>query len=257
LATGNGTATVQCGIVVDSSNSSAATANGNGCITATAITIVGNYGGHSNGCGFSPTPVTGQPSVPDPLSYLAAPTVGSCDYTNYNVSIGIATINPGVYCGGIAVSGAATILYLNPGTYVLNGGGLVVSGQANVIGTGVMFYNTGDATHTYAPVSMTGGSITALVAPVSGAYEGILFFQDRSISSTATNIIAGGTLSIYTGALYFPTTALSYTGNSLQNGGYTLIVAQTLSFSGITALSADYSTLPDGSPIKGGVAFGE
>ena len=257
FATGNGTATVQCGIVVDSSNSSAATANGNACITATAITIVGNYGGHSNGCGFQPAPVTGAPFVPDPLSYLTAPTIGPCDQTNYAVSGGIVTLNPGVYCGGIAVSGASTIVYLNTGTYVLNGGGLVVSGQANIIGTGVTFYNTGDASHIYAPISMTGGSITSLIAPVSGAYEGILFFQDRSISSTATNLISGGSLSIYTGALYFPTTPLSYAGNSLQNGGYTLIVAQTLTFAGISAMSADYSTLPDGSPIKGGVAFGE
>jgi hypothetical protein len=104
---------------------------------------------------------------------------------------------------------------------------------------------------------MTGGSITALAAPLTGAYAGILFFQDRSISSVATNIIAGGTASIYSGAMYFPTTALSYAGNSLQNGGYTLIVAKTLTFAGLSALSADYSTLPDGSPIKGGVAFGE
>jgi Putative Flp pilus-assembly TadE/G-like len=257
FATGNGTPTVQCGIVVDSSNSTAATANGNACVTATAITIVGNYGGHSNGCGFQPTPVTGAPSVPDPLSYLTAPTVGPCDHTNYAVSGGIVTLNPGVYCGGIAINGASTIVYLNAGTYVLNGGGLVINGQANVTGTGVMFYNTGDASHIYAPVSINGGSITTLVAPVSGPYEGILFFQDRSISSTTTNMFNGGALSIYTGALYFPTTPLSYAGNSLQNGGYTLIVAKTLTFAGISALSADYSTLPDGSPIKGGVAFGE
>jgi hypothetical protein len=257
LATGNGNATVRCGIVVDSSSSTAAAANGNGCISATAITIVGNYNSKSNGCGLQPTPTTGNSVVPDPLAYLTPPTVGPCDQTNYALSIGTATINPGVYRGGITISGAATILYVNPGTYVLNGGGLAVSGQANIIGTGVMFYNTGNATHPYAPLSLTGGSITALIAPVSGPYEGILFFQDRSISSTVDNIIAGGSLSIYTGALYFPKTPLRYAGNSLQNGGYTIIVTKTLTFAGISALSADYSTLPDGSPIKGGVAFGE
>ena len=257
MATGNGTAAVQCGIVVDSTSSTAVQANGNGCITATAITVVGSYSSNSNGCGLQPTPTAGSSYVSDPLSYLTAPTVGACNYTNYAVSLGVVYLSPGVYCGGITVSGAATVVYFSPGTYILNGGGLNVSGQANLIGTGVTFYNTGDASHAYAPVSLTGGSITALSAPTTGDYAAILFFQDRSITSTSVNTIAGGTATIYDGAFYFPTTPVRYSGNSLQNGGYTLIVADTLTFAGLAALSSDYSTLPGGSPIHDGVTFGE
>jgi hypothetical protein len=260
VAAGNGNAQIRCGVMVDSSNSKAAEASGNGCISAIAITIVGNYNSSSNGCGLSPTPVTGAPTVSDPLAYLTPPPVGACDHVNYNQSGGVVTLNPGVYCGGITISGTSSVLYLNPGTYVMNGGGFSVSSQANIIGNGVTIYNTGSASYAYQPISITGGSTTVLTAPTTGSLAGILFFQDRSItttSKTSVNTIAGGSSTTYTGGLYFPTSALNYSGNSLTNGGYTLIVAKTLSFTGLSALNADYSTLPGGSPIKGGVAFGE
>ena len=42
-----------------------------------------------------------------------------------------ATLDPGVYCGGIAVSGGANVTF-NPGTYIINGGGFVISGGSTV-----------------------------------------------------------------------------------------------------------------------------
>ena len=77
----------------------------------------------------------------------------------------------------------------------MNGGGFSVSSQANIIGNGVTIYNTGSASYAYQPISITGGSTTVLTAPTTGSLAGILFFQDRSItttSKTSVNTIAGG-----------------------------------------------------------------
>ena len=72
-----------------------------------------------------------------------APTVGSCDYTNYSQTGNLnLTINHGVYCGGITLVGNVN-LTLNSGTYIINGGGISVTGNSTITGTGVTIYLTG------------------------------------------------------------------------------------------------------------------
>lgn len=56
-----------------------------------------------------------------------------------------------------------------------------IDGGAQVTGTGVTFYNTGDKSHRYAPIQIDGHSKVTLSAPVSGPLAGVLFFQDRAI----------------------------------------------------------------------------
>jgi hypothetical protein len=212
--------------------------------------------------------VTGSPPVPDPFARLQAPAFdGShCDHINYQVPlIGIPppTIDPGVYCGGITSPVASVgTLTLNPGTYILRGGGLQFTGVAILKNAktggdghgGVTFYITGDSTYPYEGVNLTGAAINSLNAPTSGPYEGILFFQDRSIpSSTASahpNTIIGVTLARYEGVLYFPTTKLIYAGANLA--AYTIIVADQIQFplANVTYIYSDYSSLSHGNPIK-------
>ena len=145
----------------------------------------------------------------------------------------------------------ATVTF-NPGTYVLAGGGLTVSGNSTLSGSGVTFYNT-SGSGGYAPISLGGTGTVNLSAPTSGSYKGILFFQDPSVASSQTNgsSIVGNASSTFDGILYFPTTSLSYVGNSSSNG-YTFLIADTISLGGnaTSRLGSDYSTLPDGSPIK-------
>jgi hypothetical protein len=135
-----------CAIVDDSNASKAFGIFGIALWHASSIGIVGNY--DFDLLPFvSPTPVTGIAPVKDPLAHLQAPTVGSnCDHTNYSLGlISIDTISPGVYCGGITISGVA-VLHLQPGTYVVRGGGINVLGAAVMLKTGVTFYLTGDST---------------------------------------------------------------------------------------------------------------
>lgn len=251
--TANGSAVfnAQCGLTVNSSNSKAFITSGGACVKAPQIGVAG--GVSLGNCPPDPTPVLGMVPVADPMAYLQPPAYGGCKTTNYKLTGGTTTIDPGVYCGGITVSGSGTQLKFNPGTYVLNGGGLQVSGGANLQGTGVTFFNTGTTggATKYAAISLTGGGSTSLKAPLTGDLAGILFYQDRTISSTQQNKIAGGASTLFEGTMYFPTTPLDYSGGSSASGAaYTIIVADTVSISGNSAFNSDYSSLPAGSPIK-------
>jgi Flp pilus assembly protein TadG len=241
-----------CGLFVNSNSSRALTTSGGACVTASQIGVVG--GTQVNGC-THPTPVTGVHPVGDPLASVPEPTVGSCNKNNYSLSGGkTATIDAGVYCGGISLSGGSH-LNLNPGTYILNGGGLQVSGGSILVGDGVTFFNTcvGSCPGGYQAISFSGGANNTLSAPTTGSLAGILFFQDRNIPSTQwgkTNTITGGSASTFAGALYFPNTPLSYSGGGSTNAPYTIVVARTLTISGGCTFNRDYSSLPDGSPVK-------
>jgi len=152
--------------------------------------------------------------VNDPLVGLTAPTFSGCDYSSVNVSGGNITFNPGVYCGGISITGQANVTF-NPGTYILNGGGFTSTSNNTVLsGSGVFFYNTSTAGHNFAPISITGGTSLTLTAPTSGDYQGVLFFQDRNVGSGSNNTITGGSNSILSGTVYLPTGDLSFSGNS-------------------------------------------
>ena len=142
----------------------------------------------------------------------------------------------------------------SPGTYVLAGGGLSVTGSSTLSGTGVTFYDT-TGLGGYQPIDLTGSETANLSAPTSSAMEGILFFQDRWIArGSAGATITGSMSSTFDGAVYFPTTALTYTGSS-SSSGYTFLIADTITFTGSTTLGNNYSSLANGSPIKSSTLY--
>ncbi len=243
---GSSSMTLGCGALVDSSSSTALSTNGGGTLTATAIGVVGGY----SGSGMTPTPKSGIAPAPDPLSYLTPPSVGGCDQTNFHASgSGTTTLNHGVYCGGIQISGSGTVIF-NSGLYILDGGGLKMTGSATLSGTEVTFYNTYDGSNSYGGISLSGSAQINLSAPTSGTYEAILFYQDPTVpSSGASSSITGNSSSTFDGAIYFKTTPLSYGGNS-SSSGYTLILGRTVTISGHSTVGANYSSLADGSPIR-------
>ncbi len=256
VVNGNSNLTAQCGILDNSSDYKAAlVTNGGGCLTAKYIGVVGNFKTNSS-CPPAPTPVSGIAGFTDPLAYLQPPTVGACDYpSGFSTSGGTQTIYPGVYCGGINISGGSTDVTFSPGTYIINGGGMSISGGANVHGNGVTFYITGTSS-SFKGVSITGGSNSALIAPTTGTYASILFFQDRSVgsgSSAADSNIAGGSGTDIQGTLYFPTTNLTYAGSSVDSL-YTILIADTVKITNTTIINDTYQTLPNGSsPIHSAI----
>jgi hypothetical protein len=254
--TGSGTVSSSCGIAVDSSSSSALTATGSMTISASSVGVVGNYSLVGSGS-ITPTPITGIATSADPLAYETPPAVGSCTFTNESFTgSSSATLTPGVYCNGISITGSSTVTF-SAGTYVLLGGGLSVAGSASLSGTGVTFYNTKNSSYPYGPISLAGSVTSNFSAPTSGPLAGILFFQDRSVPvGSAASSVVGSASSSWDGALYFPTTALSYVGSS-SGSGYTIIVAYDLTLTGSATMTigSNYSSLPNGSPVKSNALF--
>jgi hypothetical protein len=249
------TVSSSCGIYIDSNSSTALTATGGAHLSAPSISVVGRYT-VNNGATISPSPTTGASPVSNPFSSLPTPSVGSCNYTNYSAGGGATvTLNPGVYCNGINIANGATATF-TAGTYILKGGGFTLGGGAHVSGTGVMFYDTYATGYPYGPINFANGTTETFAAPTTGTYAGILFFQDPTVSPGAASSFAGGTSANLSGTLYFPTTALSFSNGA--SAAYTIIVADSVSFTGGVTLNNNYSSLPGGtSPIKGSVALSE
>jgi hypothetical protein len=245
-ANGNVSVDMTCGITVESSNSAALETKGGACITSTFIRVVGGYNG---GC-LTPTPASGTAASSDPLAgKYPRPTPGSCTATNWHNNS--ASISPGTYCGGITIDGGQSVT-ANPGMYILYGGGLTIAGGGSLSGSGITFFNMdGGSYGTYQPFSLAGNSTTQMVAPTSGTYEGLLFYQDPNLPSkyySKVNSVSGGSSTVFQGTMYLPNTPLTYTGTS--SAAYTIIVADTIKFSGTSSLNADYSSLSNGNPIR-------
>jgi hypothetical protein len=236
VASGSASVSAQCGIWVNSSSSSGIVASGSACIQGGSIGLVASSYSNQSSCPLSPTQTRGLPPISDPLAYVPAPsTSGSCTQTGYTLNGGSATISQGIYCNGITVSGNGT-LTLNSGTYILMGGGLNVQGGSNLIGNGVTFYNTKNSTYSYKPITVSGGSSTNLTAPTSGSLEGMLFFEDRSITSSQKNAVSGTSGTVLQGALYFPNDELDYSGGCSATA-YTILVADIIQFTGPSVLN--------------------
>lgn len=251
------TVTSTCGIFINSSATDALETEGNPStgsyyITSTETSIVGHYQNNGQGS-FSPIPLVGQTAVQDPLKNLAAPSVGSCAHTNYNWSQGTTTLSPGVYCGGINISGG-TVTF-SAGQYILDGGGLQINSANTVVtGSGVSFYNTATSGYSYGLLNISGQPNVTFSAPTSGAYQGIFWFSDRNDTNTSQNQWNGATTSSLQGTIYIPTAPLLYTGQS-TSGTYTGLVVDKLVVNGSTNFKADPTGTYTGLGGGGATAF--
>ena len=243
-----------CGVLIASSSTSAFEAGAGANVTARSIGVVGDCDGAGCG-GLSTQPTNNIAPFTDPLANVPSPPAPSpgCYKTGFTVTGGTAHLDPaGNYCGGINLTGGT--ITLSPGTYYLVGGGLNVSANATVTGSGVTFFNTAGNGYSYEPINLIGSSNTNISAPVDAgnSLAGILIFQDRSIrNNTAQNIVDASNGQVFTGTLYFPTTALKYRGAPLLLNPYELLIAWKLEFQGRTQINNHYDTLPNGaSPIR-------
>lgn len=238
---------------------------GGACVVTPTATYMGDYtnANDEGNCG----PQGLRPGVPvvDPMEGLySIPSHGTCDHLNFRVTTGTSvSISPGTYCGGIFIGGSTVDVVFQPGSYILVNGGMTITGSVNVTGTGVTFFNTYSALPIlYRGITINGTGTVNLSAPTSGEYCALLFYQDPTVTWTASNgsIIAGGANSTYDGILYFPTTDLTYAGNSSTSAsgtdGYTLLVGWDITIDGTAQINADYSSLGGNNPFRN-VLFAE
>jgi hypothetical protein len=228
--TGSASVSAGCGIFINSTSASAFTQTGSSHVTAATILV--NGGTSLSGTSVvSPTPTTHAGAISDPLSDLAMPTFSGCSHPTPSGN----TYYPGVYCGGISLSGSATTTFTS-GLYILNGGGLSISGSGAVNATGVTFFNTGQG-YSPSPINASGSGTLTMTAPTTGTYEGMLFLQDRNLTYGSRNFVSGSSSSVFTGTLYFPSTPLTFTGSSA--GSTTAIVASSVTFNGSSVINND------------------
>jgi hypothetical protein len=149
----------------------------------------------------------------------------------------LSILSPGVYQGGIQIGGLATVVML-PGVYIMEGGGLKVSGLATVTGLGVTIYNTQGAFPS-GPITISSLGKIVLTAPVTGPYQGISIFQDRSVAQSLT-LSGAGTMAC-TGTVYVPKAdvklnGLLAAGLDTLGGSY---ICNTFEVSGVGTLNID------------------
>ena len=212
-----------------------------GQLVAQSVDVVGGY----EGTGFSPTPRTDAYQIDDPFEELNPPAHSTtCDYNNTRIN-NERTLDPGVYCGGIFINSDA-IVTLNPGIYILMGGGLEVGSQATLIGDGVSFYNTAKQGKAYDRIKINAQATVTLSAPEDGEMKGVLFFQDRDIDSKKVNVFNGGADIFLKGALYFPTTDVHMAGSFTGDGNKLLLAADNIEVNGNVEFSKfDIDFLPN------------
>jgi hypothetical protein len=117
----------------------------------------------------------------------------------------------------------------------------------------VSFYNTGTSS-TFLPIRIFATSSSNLSAPTSGssgAAEGILFFQDRSVGACTENLIYGGT---YTGTFYFENSEFGFGGTG---GTYNYFIADMIQITTGMTVNVNTTSLAGGSLVKVGAALAE
>ncbi len=238
-----GTINSSCGIMDDSTSTGALVSDSGVSITSTSFSVAGGWS-PNNGGTFSSTPKTHVATVSDPLSYLTPPEQGTLQQSgNYSPGSN-ATLSPGAYLGGINLNSGITLTF-SPGTYYMGGS---INCGGTMIGTGgVTFYFSSGS------LTMNSGSTAQLVAPTSGTYAGILFYQSSTDSSAM--ILDGNSTSKFEGAIYAPDAQLTL-NSSGNTAAYTIVdVGSVMLDSGADfVMGNNYSSLSGGSPIKGGSA---
>lgn len=230
---GTGTnTTVGSPIQVNSSNSQAMIANGGGMMVASKFLVNGIPGWASPGGGIFAGPIiSNSPPVPDPLANLPYPDINSLPVqSTKKIQLSgnqTTTLYPGVYYGGVSITGGSVIL--SPGIYYMQGGGFNVGGQANLSGSGVMIFN--NPLSNSDTISLAGGGSCVLSPPLTGPYQGVLIFQNRSATTGVSVSGANGAESI-SGTFYAAGAMLSVTGNGSQQTIGSQYISYDLSLGG-------------------------
>lgn len=275
--TGLSSLTADCGVIDESSAANAFSCNLFAGVQVKSLKITGGLQNFL--CSAHPPPVTNSPvpSPADPLSWLPKPTLPACGSSlssPYNGSpgpliiLGAATLYPTqAYCGGIVLLPTANVTFM-PGTYVIRSGGLLglqgglsVDLGSRVIGNGVTFYNYGPIGGVnFVASSLTLGQVS-LLAPVSGTYAGVLFFQDPANSTPAVVLANSSWNTRLEGAFYFPSALVTCAVTGAAQ--YNALIAKDIAFSVLSfplgslsnsSFGSNYSSLANGSPLAGGSA---
>ena len=192
-------------------------------------------------------------TLPDPLTSMPAPLSRGCDYSSNAMLTKNTRFNGNTrFCGGFTISNDSVVF---PSAIYTVQGNISITGSSGITGTNVLFYMQPLADGSCGNISITGSTLT-LSAQITGAYQGILIYSDRSCPASSAgngelqmnNVNGnGGSLD---GILYLPGQEI-YTSNAVLKGNhYFGVVADRINMAnGSLSLSSDYSSLQNSSPF--------
>ncbi len=169
-----------CGIYSNSTGISSVNAIESSLIDAPFICAAGGYtGGSSN---VTSDVITDCPPVTDPLASRPLPvTPTACDhnYLVFGQNEHNVTLEPGHYCGGLIIENNADVK-MNPGTYIISGGPLLVQHNATLTGNNVAILMDDE----HGNIFFNNNALVDLSAPVTGMMAGIVIASRSICGST-------------------------------------------------------------------------
>ena len=229
-----------CSLYDNSKHSQALTVGGSAKVSALAVGIVGGLTPGSTGLTADNGIATGITPIVDPYKDVEPAVPGACTDNNLKVNKSV-TLDPGVYCGGIAIHSGSTVT-LNPGIYYMDGGDLVVNGNAALVGNGVTLVFTSKNKNTFANAVFNGTATIDLTAPTFGPTAGIVMFGDRNMPKGTAFKLTGGATQNFGGAVYLPKAAVEFSGGKGSHAACTQLIGNTINISGNTSLAISCSS---------------
>jgi Flp pilus assembly protein TadG len=155
---------------------------------------------------------------------------------------GTASVKPGTFVGGIRVS-CDTVF--TTGVYIIDGGGLDITGQYTVTGSNVMFVLKNGADIDIrggANINLTAIQASDLIArgiPDSDANKlaGMLVFEDRNSQGSSKDNLNGNANTILNGKIYLPKSNMDFSGTASVTAQCLMIASATIRFVGTSNMS--------------------
>lgn len=263
---GRGTADVEmkgCLLAANSTSATAIDLSGNVSVNARSLWTAGGISQSGSVNVRLAEPATTRGAVlADPYAGVQVGTVPACTFQNGLKVNKDKTLEPGVYCGGLSISGKAEVT-LKPGTYYIVDGDLTmsggtISGDYDKATDGVTFVLTTRASHgnNIGTVRINGNTSIDLRAPSDpdDRFRGLLFYQDRRAREGERNVFNGTAAMSLQGAMYFPVQDVDWAGNNATAAAACVqVVARTVTFTGTAALGADHCGDRGERPIRMGM----
>lgn len=185
----------------------------------------------------------GDPSLPSDTAGCEIRRGPNCPADPLNPAIDVCTLTPGVYYGGWQV-GSRVRVFLQPGMYILAGGGIRLSGteasieavtSPTVTEARIMIFSTDGpgcptigaqcqdevrftATQAFKAKALNAATC-GLVSPQACPWKGILLWQDGTASNPDAPVHLGGQSStILAGTIYAPKAQVEVSGGSATTG---------------------------------------
>ncbi len=244
---------IGCNVQVNSTANSALRVDSNGSLEAISI-CVGGSAWLSGSSSVNVEPNEYCPGKSDPMASLEPPAIGGCNHHNARYVDSVEVLLPGVYCNGLEIDADSDIT-LSAGTYIIKDGPFKVLSNSVITGSDVTIFLTG----TDGLLFFDSNSSIALTAPTSGAFAGILFFQDRDFGGI--HEWNGNSTTTLRGVIYFPSGRLfSVSLNKITPlHSCTVLIASALEFNSNSGVSIDVTSadcrraLPD--PYQRGIVL--